>query len=90
MSLRSSKEFTPSLMFNTFENVAFIRFSELSVYREHMIKVGAKDVHMAGSGPTLFTLIPGKAQAEELYTRLRQQKLECYLAETVPSVENVV
>ncbi|GAG34475.1 unnamed protein product, partial [marine sediment metagenome] len=59
--LREGGEFTPSLLFNTFENVAFTRLSELSVYREHMAKVGATDVHLAGSGPALFTLLQDKA-----------------------------
>ncbi len=87
--LREGREFNPSLLFNTFENVAFARFSEISVYREHMMKVGAAGVHLAGSGPTLFTLVKDKTQAEELYIRLQQQRLESYLAETLAGVEQV-
>lgn len=74
-------------LFNAFENVAFEQFSELNVYREHIAKVGAADIHLAGSGPTLFTLVKDKAQAEELYIRLRQQGLESYLTETLERVE---
>jgi 4-diphosphocytidyl-2-C-methyl-D-erythritol kinase len=80
--LREGREFSPSLLFNTFDNVAFDRSSELSEYREHLVKVGTTDVHLAGSGPALFTLVKDKAQAEELYIRLQQQGLECYLTET--------
>ena len=87
--LRAGREFTLSLLFNTFENVAFTRFSELSVYREHMVKVGASDVHLAGSGPALFTLRKEKAQAEELYIRLQQQRLESYLTDTLPAIDQV-
>ena len=82
--LKAGERFTPSLIFNTFENVAFTaRFSKLSVYRGHTIKLGATDVHLAGSGPALFTLMEDKQQAEDLYLRLQQQKMESYLTDTL-------
>ena len=88
-TLKESKEFTPSLLFNTFENVAFDRFSGLSVSRGHMVKIGARDVHLAGSGPALFTLVKDRARAEELNALLKQQRLESYLAETLPAIEKL-
>jgi len=81
--LREGREFTPSLLFNTFENVAFARFSGLEVYRKHIIKLGAPHVHLAGSGPALFTLLNDKAKAEDLYTRCKQQGMEVYMVGTV-------
>ena len=87
--LKAGGEFTPSLLFNTFENVAFAHFSELRVYREHFVKVGAADVHLAGSGPTLFAMIEDKAQAEALYLRLQHQKMQPYLVETLAAIEKV-
>jgi len=80
-ALRAGRE--PPLLFNTFENVAFARFSPLKVYREHIMKVGADNIHLAGSGPTLFTLLKDKTQAEELYIRCQQQNMETYLVETL-------
>jgi 4-diphosphocytidyl-2-C-methyl-D-erythritol kinase len=74
----------PSNIFNTFENVAFTRFSKLKVYRDHILKIGAPHVHLAGSGPTLFTLFKDKAQAEDLYIRCQQQKMKTHLVETLP------
>ena len=86
--LRAGGEFTPSLLFNTFENVAFTgRLSKLSVYRGHTVKLGATDVHLAGSGPALFTLVRDKNQAEDLYLRLQQQKMESYLTDTSEAME---
>ncbi len=85
--LRQGGEFNPSLLFNTFENVALARSSELVVYREHMVKLGATGVHLAGSGPTLFSLLKDKAEAEELYIRCQQQGLQSYLAETLTVVD---
>jgi len=86
-ALRKGEEFTPSLLFNAFENVVFARFSEIDVYREHMVKVGATNVHLAGSGPTLFSLLRDRAEAEELYMRLKQQELETYLTETLAAID---
>jgi 4-diphosphocytidyl-2-C-methyl-D-erythritol kinase len=85
--LTGAAQSAPSVLFNTFENIAFARSSELKVYQEHLLKVGAGSIHLAGSGPTLFTLIRDKSQAEELLIRCQQQGLECYLAETLASIE---
>ncbi len=87
--LRGGKEFTPSLLFNTFENVAFTRFSEIGVFRSHMVEVGASDVHLAGSGPALFTLVKDKAKAEDLNFRLKRQRLEPYLTDTLPAIDQL-
>jgi 4-diphosphocytidyl-2-C-methyl-D-erythritol kinase len=81
-ALNEGREFKPSMLFNAFENVAFEFFPKLEVYKEHFIKLGASRVHLAGSGPALFTMLNDKAQAEDLYTRCQQQGLECYLANT--------
>ncbi len=86
--LKSGKEISPSLLFNTFENIAFARDSELNVYREHILKCGAPNIHLAGSGPTVFSMMTDRAQAEDLYNRLRQQRMETYLAGTLPPVES--
>ena len=72
-----------SALFNTFENVVFTGGSELKVYRDHLRKMGAPHVHLAGSGPALFTLLKDKPQAEELYTRCKQQNMETHLVETL-------
>ncbi len=84
--LKAGVEFTP-LMFNTFENVAFTHFSKLNVYRSHMVKVGATDIHLAGSGAALFTLVGDKKRADDLYLRLKQQKMECYLTDTLAAID---
>lgn len=78
--------FAPPLLFNTFENVAAAQFPGLEVYRQHLAKLGASDVHLAGSGPALFTMLQNRARAEELHARCRQQGLETYLARTLASV----
>lgn len=85
--IRAGREFSTSLLFNTFENVALAHFSGLDVSRRHMVKMGATNVHLAGSGPALFTLLEDRAQAEDFCSRLKEPRLELYLAETLPALE---
>jgi 4-diphosphocytidyl-2-C-methyl-D-erythritol kinase len=87
-ALKGGKEIKPSMLFNTFENVAFEQFPGLKVYKEHFIKLGATNVHLAGSGPALFTLAEDRAEAERIYENLQKQKMECYLVETPAAIIN--
>jgi len=86
-ALRAGRGFMPSLLFNVFDNVTLDSFTGLREYRQKFVKAGAQDVHLAGSGAALFTLIEDKAQAEDLYGRLRQQGFECYLTDTLAKIE---
>ena len=83
--LKAGERVSSSLLFNAFENVALTIFSGLGTAREHFIKLGATYVHLAGSGPALFTLVQDITWAEELYFRLQQQRMASYLAETLPA-----
>ena len=87
--LKTGGEFTPSLLFNTFDNVTFDRSSELDAHRSHIMKIGAGNIHLAGSGPALFTLLKDQAEAEDLHIRLQQQGMETYLTDTVTAAEKV-
>jgi len=51
------------------------------------MKIGARNVHLAGSGPALFTLHKDRAEAEDLHIRLHQQGMETYLTDTVSTVQ---
>ena len=84
-ALKAGQPFSSSLLFNTFENAAFDIFPGLAAAREHFLKLGAANVHLAGSGPALFTLAPDKAAAERLYSQLQRQNMAGYLAETLPA-----
>ena len=73
-------------MFNVFDAVAPDSFIGLGEYRQLFWGAGVKEVHLAGSGPALFTLVKDKAQAEKIYDNLQKQGLESYLAETLEAV----
>jgi 4-diphosphocytidyl-2-C-methyl-D-erythritol kinase len=81
--IKSGKEFDSSLLFNVFENVVFTGNKEVTNYRDHILKIGAPNIHLAGSGPTLFTLTDNKSQAEDLFIRLTNQDIEAVLTETL-------
>jgi 4-diphosphocytidyl-2-C-methyl-D-erythritol kinase len=78
--LRAGKAIDHSLMFNVFEGVAFDFFSGLDKYRKTLKEAGAPGVYLAGSGPCLFTFFSGNKEASELFSHLKKQRLECYLA----------
>jgi len=74
-------------VFNVFDDVALESFPGLEVYRQRFLEAGAGDVHLAGSGPTLFTLARDRTQAEKIYANLQQQGLESYLTNTLAAKE---
>ena len=85
--LAEVREVTPSDLFNVFESVAVDSFPGLREYWEQFLEAGSREVHLAGSGPTLFTLLKDKMPAEKIYRRLQQVGLESYLAETLPAID---
>jgi 4-diphosphocytidyl-2-C-methyl-D-erythritol kinase len=85
-SLRQRKMIIPPLMFNVFEEVVLDAFPQLNKYRETFEDAGAPSVHLAGSGPALFTFVLEKEKADELLLRLRQRGLECYTAACLPGI----
>ena len=70
------------LLFNVFESVAFQIYPGLLKYREYFKQAGELPVHIAGSGPALFTITPDKERAKNIYNSLKKEKLEVYLART--------
>ena len=70
-------------LFNVFDSVAPDSFTGLEEYREQFLKAGAQQVHLAGSGPTLFALVRDRSQAEKIYWHLQEQGLESYLTDTL-------
>jgi len=82
-TLKTSGRLEPAMLFNVFERTIFDDYPEIYECRRQMMTVGADNVHLAGSGPTLFTLMDDKAVAEGLYRRLQEQSKETYLAKTL-------
>ena len=79
-----------ALIYNVFESVAFEIFQTLGDYRERFLEAGADWVHLAGSGPTLYTLIEDRQKAEVLHHSLVAQGLKSYLSQTLDQRPNSV
>jgi 4-diphosphocytidyl-2-C-methyl-D-erythritol kinase len=75
--------FSPLLLFNTFENIAFEGTQLRKTHVEHLLKLGAEDVHLAGSGPTLFVMFVDRVRAADFHLRCRDQGMEAYLVKTL-------
>jgi 4-diphosphocytidyl-2-C-methyl-D-erythritol kinase len=72
-----------SFLFNVFEQVAFDFFPRLSDYRSSLLKADARNVHLAGSGPALFTLLTDKTHGESIIKRLENEGQKAYLVHTI-------
>jgi 4-diphosphocytidyl-2C-methyl-D-erythritol kinase len=79
------RHLSPSLLFNVFDKVAFEAFPMLEDYWRCFGGIGAKDIHLAGSGPALFAPVDGEAEAEEMCNTLIHQGLEAYSVSTFES-----
>lgn len=71
--IKKRNRIMPTLLYNTFENIVYHYFSALGSHREQMLQQGADSVHLAGSGPALFTVFENEDPAVKLYNRLKSQ-----------------
>jgi len=76
-------EISPSHLVNTFEEVAFTAYQGLEDHWQRFRELGADNVHLAGSGPTLFTLVRDVKQGEGIYHNLMKEGFEAYLVQSM-------
>jgi len=88
--LNRGGEVMPSSLFNVFDGIARDSFTGLGEYWQRFVEAGTQEVHLAGSGPALFTLIRDRAEAERLYRSLQQRGLESYVVETMAAIDDLV
>jgi 4-diphosphocytidyl-2-C-methyl-D-erythritol kinase len=81
--IRGRERVTNRQCYSVFDPLSMSLFPGLDHYRSQFLAAGAGEVHLAGAGPTLFTLVGGRVEGEEIFHRLRKQRLEAYLAETI-------
>lgn len=70
--------------YNTFDIVADEAYHGLQRYRDALAKAGAGDVHMAGSGPLLFSSFESREEAQAIQAKLSLLNLDSML---VPGVD---
>jgi len=81
--LRQEDELPLSSLYNAFEIIAFTVYNGLEEHWRHFTALGADNIHLSGSGPTLFTIVRDMAQGEKLYSSIISKGLEAYLVQTV-------
>ena len=69
--------------YNTFDSVAFEIYEGVEWYWKQFIAAGAVEVHLAGSGSTLCTMLPDQGRAEKLSRSLLDLGLETYIVKTI-------
>lgn len=71
------------LLCNAFEPAAWRLFPGLEDYRRFFLEAGASGVHLAGSGPVLFTLERHAGRASEVAERLAGEGLEVLVSRCI-------
>ena len=61
----------PQLLFNVFESVAFEAFTELKHYWDTFHYAGAREIHLVGSGPSMFAPVMSESEGVKLQSALR-------------------
>lgn len=74
-----------AMLVNTFERVAYRVFPSLASFADAMRAAEAERVHLAGSGPSLFTLAPDEATGNAMAERLSADGLRAWCVPTVAS-----
>ena len=82
-TLKEGKPFLPAMLYNTFENIAFEDFTIKQLCIEPFTRIGALHVHLAGSGPMLFTMLQDQSRADDIYRRCKAQGMKAWLVSTL-------
>jgi 4-diphosphocytidyl-2-C-methyl-D-erythritol kinase len=80
---------SPELLYNAFDRAAAEVFQSLNSLREAIHRIGGRDAHLSGSGPTLYVLYSSaeQAQAEVLYRNLQASGVPVFLTRLLSTVQ---
>lgn len=76
-----------ALLYNAFRRAALAQFPGLEGGWRELEGLAGAPAHLAGSGPSLFTLVSGPAQGQRLLERLRGRGYQAWLAHTLTPEE---
>jgi 4-diphosphocytidyl-2-C-methyl-D-erythritol kinase len=78
--LKSAQPPDETGLYNVFDDVGLRFFNRLKEARTKFLEAGARFVHLAGAGPTLFTLSEDGREAAQIQEKLHGMEQESYLA----------
>jgi 4-diphosphocytidyl-2-C-methyl-D-erythritol kinase len=70
--IKKKRKFDSLLVYNVFEDIAQDIFNNIVKYRQDFYDAGANQVHLSGSGPTLFTITKEREEAANIVNNLRE------------------
>jgi 4-diphosphocytidyl-2-C-methyl-D-erythritol kinase len=73
----------PGKLFNVFDEVAFDVFPELEDYWLKFKEAGADNIHLAGSGPSIFAPFDDQIQAGDVNRQLADRGLTSYVVSAI-------
>ena len=71
--IRGGGDVPPQFLFNAFDGVAFELYPGLEVYWDTLQSLGAREVHLAGSGPSIFAPVANRETGTAIELLLRHR-----------------
>jgi 4-diphosphocytidyl-2C-methyl-D-erythritol kinase len=71
--IRGGGDVPPQFLFNAFDAIAFDAFPGLEHYWNTLLSLGAREIHLAGSGPTLFAPVAKREVGTAMQLLLSQR-----------------
>ena len=88
LALRSGEPLAPGNLFNAFDSVADKVYPGFPELRQGLLREGASSVHLAGSGPTLFSLVSDQEEGAALARRWAGLGVRTHVVKTVANTYN--
>jgi 4-diphosphocytidyl-2-C-methyl-D-erythritol kinase len=88
-AMQAKSPLTDDLLFNGFEKVAPQVFPSFSTHQERFREAGARHIHLAGSGPTMFTLVKGQGEGIRITVVLERAGQPAYLVKSIAKTYNL-
>ena len=80
---RNDLEETAALMKNVLENVTLRKHYTLREIKKDMIRQGAINALMSGSGPTIFAFFNDMLKAQKCFERMKERYSEVFITRTI-------
>jgi 4-diphosphocytidyl-2-C-methyl-D-erythritol kinase len=82
-ALQTRSTLQPDHLYNGLERGVIAQYSEVVQARAALLEAGATNVHLSGSGPSLFSTFSDLLSASQVHQRLQAQGYEVYLTRPI-------
>ena len=86
--IRGGGDVPSELLFNTFDQIARKAYPNLHKYWDALIQLGVTEIHLAGSGPSIYAPIPNKEYGTAI--KLLLNRMPDWNAHLVPTVQHQI